>query len=170
MQRQFCPSCTEVVVSPSGHSESLLIINEQPSTEDMKQNRPFASSPMFAGAGKIFRKELERLGVSLSDFRVTNLYLHEPNDNENCYQAGMNHVLEEAKGKKAILLVGAETVETFTSYKVSDVTGLQLDSSILSSPIIYAMTSPALALHRAIGEVRFGITQFVKRLEQENLL
>lgn len=167
---QHCPSCAEIIVPPSGHSQSVLIVGESPAKEDLKQGKPFASNAMFMGAGKIFRKELERLGASLNDYRTCYLWLHEPTDNENCYQVGFNNVLNEAKGKQVILLVGAATVEAFTNYKVSEVNGLQVDSATLSAPIIYAMVSPALALHRAIGEVRFGITKFVQRLDKEGLL
>lgn len=98
------------------------------------------------------------------------MWLHEPNSNEQCWQAGYNNALDEAKDKKAILLVGSDTVEAFTHYKVSDVNGLQVDSSILSAPIIYAMVNPALALHRSVGEVHFALSQFVERLQEEGLL
>lgn len=137
----------------------------------MEKGIPFATSHMFMTAGKVFRKELERLGVSLSQFRVCNLWMHEPNDREDCWQIGYDKVLDEAKGKKVILLVGSDTVSTFTKYKVSEVNGLQVDSAILSTPIIYALIQPAIVLHgRGLGEVRFGIEKFVTRLEQENLL
>lgn len=153
-----------------GRSQDLLIISEFPGKEEMIQGRPFATNSMFITAGKVLRKELERLGVSLNDFRVCNIWLHEPTKNENCWKAGYENTLEEAKGKKAILLMGSDTVETFTSYKVSDVNGLQVDSSLLSAPIIYACVNPALALHRSLGEVRFGIEKFVYRIQKEGLL
>lgn len=153
-----------------GRSQDLLIISEFPGRDEMLQGRPFATNSMFMTAGKVLRKELERLGVSLNDFRVTNIWLHEPTKNENCWKAGYNNTLEEAKGKKAILLVGSDAVETFTQYKVSDVSGLQVDSSILSAPIIYALVNPALALHRSYGEVRLGIEKFINRLQKEGLL
>jgi len=169
-QSQLCPACAERICPPSGSNPDVLIIGEFPSVEEMKQGRPFASNAMFMSAGKIFKKELECVGLSLSDFRVTNLYLHEPNDNEGCWKAGYEHALDEAKGKKAILLVGSDVVETFTAYKVSDVNGLQVDSPILSAPIIYAMVNPALATHRSVGEVRLSIEKWAKRLEQEGLV
>lgn len=167
---QHCPSCGEIICPPSGKSQDLLIIGEFPGRLEMQVGMPFASSPMFMTAGRIFRKELEKLGVSFSQFRCVNIWLHEPNNNKTCWQAGYDHVLDEAKGKKAILLVGSDTLETFTKYKVSDVNGLEVDSHILSAPIIYAMINPASALHRSVGEVRFGLGQFVKRMEQEGLL
>jgi len=168
--RQFCPSCAEMICPPSGRSTDLLIVGEFPGREEMEQGRPFASNPNFMSAGRIFRKELEGMGVSLQDFRLVNLWLHEPTKNEACYQAGFSNVLDEAKGKKAILLVGSDAVEAFTGYKVSDVSGLQVDSNVLSAPIIYAMVNPALASHRALGEVRLGVEKFVNRLQKEGLL
>ena len=168
---QHCPSCGEIICPPRGKSQDLLIIAEFPGKLEMERQMPFATHTMYVTAGKVLRKELERLGVSLSQFRVINLWLHEPNKNENCFKAGFDHALEEAKGKKAILLVGSDVVETFTKYKVSDVSGLQVDSSILSAPIIYSLIQPAIVLHgRGLGEIRFGIEKFISRLEKESLL
>jgi uracil-DNA glycosylase len=170
MINQYCPNCTELICPPAGRSQELLIVGEFPGKFEMEQGKPFASSQNFMTAGKILRKELERCGVGLTDFRCINLWLHEPTKDENCFKAGYNNVLDEAKGKKAILLVGSDTVSTFTKYKVSDVSGLQVDSDVLSAPIIYASVNPMLALHRSFGEVRFAIEQFVARLEKEKLI
>lgn len=167
---QVCPACANTICPPSGRSEDLLIVGEMPGKLEMEVGHPFATSMRFITAGKVFRKELERVGVSLSQFTVTNLWLHEPNQNENCFKAGYDHVLDLSKGKKAILLVGSDVVDTFTKYKVSDVNGLQVDSAVLSAPIIYALVNPALALHRSVGEVRFGIEKFIHRLEKEELI
>jgi uracil-DNA glycosylase len=167
---QYCPACANAICPPMGHSDDLLIVGEFPGKEEMYQGRPFASHPKFMTAGRILRKELERCGVSLADFRICNLWLHEPTKDENCFQAGYNNVLDEAKGKKAVLLVGSDTVGTFTGYKVSDVSGLQVTSTLLSAPIIYASVNPALAQHRSLGEVRFAVEKFVGRLEKEGLL
>ena len=168
--KQHCPVCLAQCVPAHGKSTDILVVGEFPSHEEVEQGIPFASNPRFMSAGKIFRKELERLGVSLNQMRVMNLWEHIPNKDERCFKLGYDMVLDEAKGKKAILLVGSDTVSTFTNYKVSDVNGMQVDSNVLSAPIIYALVNPALAQHRALGEVRFGIEKFVKRIEQENLL
>lgn len=173
MSDKHCPSCAERICPPSGSKESpILIIGERPGKAEMEAGRPFSTHHMYITAGAVFRKELARVGLDLVRFRVTNLLLHEPNDNENCVKVGYDLALEEAKGKSAILLVGSDVVEAFTQYKVSDVSGLQVDSAILSCPIIYASVNPALALQpgRGIGEVRHAITKFAQRLEKENLL
>lgn len=148
----------------------MLIIGEFPGQTELESGKPFATHERFMTAGKILRKELQRLGWSLGQFRAMNLWQHAPNENEECYKHGYNLVLDEAKGRSAILLVGSEVVETFTQYKVMDVSGLQVDSPILSCEIIYAMVNPSLALHRAVGEVRNGVEKFVARLEEEGLV
>lgn len=167
--RSSCPICHNETCPPMGHSD-LLIVGEFPGQEEMKQRRPFASNPNFMTAGKILRTELARVGLDFSQFRVMNLWQHEPNKVEECFATGYTTVLDEAKGKRAILLVGSEVVEAFTYYKVSDVSGLQVDSAVLSCPIIYAMVNPALALHRSVGEVRQAIEKFSKRLQKEKLV
>jgi hypothetical protein len=167
--RQYCPSCGESICSPSGSSE-ILLVADFPSREDLLQGRPLSVNTNYMTAGRILKKELERVGVSLTQFRICNLWLHEPNKAEGCFQAGFNNVLDEAKGKKAILLIGADAVEAFTIYKVSDVMGLQVDSSVLSAPIIYASPNPSLAEHRGVGEVRNAVEKFVKKLELEGLV
>lgn len=171
MNRHTCPSCDTLVVRASGNAQSkILIIGEFPGRAEIERGIPFATHPNFITAGKVFRKELERVGLSLGQFRVTNLWLHEPNKNEECYKAGYDAVLEEAKGKQAILLVGSETVGAFTKYKVSDISSLQVDSPILSAPIIYACVNPAIVFHHGIGEIRLAIGKFSKRLELEGLV
>lgn len=168
--RANCPSCGTWIVRASGSQQAkVLIVGEFPSKIDIERGISFATHPRFTTAGQVFRKELNRVGLSISQFRICNLWQHEPNKKEECYQIGHDAVLDEAKGKSAILLVGSEVVEAFTKYKVSDVSGLQVDSPILSAPIIYACVNPAITFHGGVGEIRFAIRKFVKRLESEGL-
>lgn len=165
-----CTICSALLISAMGHSEDLLIIGDAPHKEDIEKGRPFSISHFYTTAGQVLRKELERVGLSFMDFRVMNLWMHEPNNSEECWQLGYDTVLSEAKGKKAILLVGADVVETFTNYKVSDVSGLRVESAILSAPLLVAMVSPAMAMTRGVGEVRFAIGRWKYWLEKEKMI
>jgi len=173
MSDKYCSHCNAKIVPARGNSD-LLIVGTAPDEIDISKGSPFSSSNTGffdrISAGKILRKELERVGLSINDFRVMHLWKHEPNKLEECWQDGFDTVLSEAKGKKAILLIGADAVEAFTGYKVSDVSGLRVDSSILSAPLIMAMVSPGLAMSRSVGEVRHGITKWQQALEKENLI
>ena len=168
MRNITCHICHADCISPSGHS-NLLIVAESPTKTDLAAWRIFATA-MFTTAGLVMRKELAQVGLDLTQFRLTTLWQHEPNKKEECFKHGYDAVLEEAKGKKFILLIGADVVETFTGYKVSDVSGLQVDSPVLSAPIIYAMVNPSMALARSVGEVRLAIGKVVDRLEKEGLV
>lgn len=171
MTDQYC-ICEQKIVPPSGPKHaSILLLGEFPGKTEIEQGRPFAVHSMFVTAGRVFRTEINRAGLDFNSCRVTNLWLHEPNDDERCFEFGKECALEEAKGRKAVLLVGSLVVETFTSCKVSSVSGLQVESPMLSAPIIFAMVNPAIVFQpgKGIGEVRQAIQKFAKKLEEEGI-
>ena len=169
MSEKYCPICKARLVISRGNSD-LLLVGSSPDEEDIRKGYLFSSTPYQTTAGKILRKELEMVGLSINDFRTTCLWLHEPNKSEDCWKYGYDTVLGDAKGKKAILLIGADAVDTFTGYKVSEVSGLRVDSSVLSSKLIMATVSPGLAMSRSVGEVRHGIRKWKLALEKEDLI
>lgn len=163
---KVCPACSEKAVGPSGsRSSPILIVGEFPGDLEMKAGKPFVG-----GAGKVLRRELARNGLDLIQFRVCNLWLHPPNKDENCYKAGFDNVLDEAKGKEAILLLGSECADAFVGLPISEITGLQVDSPMLSAPLVFAVLQPASVFHGTLGEVRLGIKKFCERLEEMDLV
>jgi uracil-DNA glycosylase family 4 len=176
VSESYCPSCTEKVIKPYGYTNSeILIIGDAPGKHELKSGRPF-SGP----TGNVFRQELKRVGLNIYNCRLTNLWLHPPNKARNkeeklrslnCLDAGKNVCLEEAKGRDAILLVGADTVMFFTGYKVSDVSGLQVDVEMFSAPIVYAMVQPATVFYeKGVGEIRFALESFTDKLREEEII
>lgn len=167
MKDKFCPACGNRACSPLGNSD-FLIIGDAPTDLDMIKGHPFSNHPKYMTHGKILRKEMQRVGLSLNEHRLITMWLHEPNKNENCFQAGIDNVMSEIVGKKAVLLVGADVVNAFTDFKVSDVSGLEVDSAVLNVPHVMAMVNPSIALARAYGEVRFAVEQWAELLERIN--
>lgn len=179
-QSQACPACGEPAVPPSGNPKAkILVVGEFPGDEEMSAGMPFVGR-----AGGVFKSELYRLGLDLKDFRVMNLHLHPPKEmdglrgkaaepiklqNEKCLQAGRSLVLDEAKRKKSILLVGSEAVSAFTEFQVSKVCGLEVPS-IFSCQHVWAMVNPAIAFHGGIGEVRMALEKWSTFLKQEKLV
>ncbi len=84
----------------------------------------------------------------------------------------MDELLEEMNGRKAILLMGADTTKYFTGENVSDVSGLRVDEMeyaremLPHGPIVYAIFNPALALHSKMGEIRFGMEKFGEAIKE----
>ena len=179
----ICYVCEQTVVPASGYSQaSVLIIGEFPGPLELKYGRPFVATSKIPSAGSVLRQEFIRLGVDVGRFRMCNLWYHEPPKRtgkkevkqryEDCFNASKTACLEEAKGKDAILLIGSECVEFFTGYKVNMVTGLQVESNMLSAPTIYACIQPASALKPkgVVGEVRFAIENFTNHVLKERLI
>jgi len=168
----ICYVCEKEVVQPSGYSSSdILFIGDEP--HDKKCVRPFSDD----ASRTVLRSELVLLGVDMVSLRFTNLWYHMPptkrNENfDGCFEASSKACLEEAKGKKAILLVGKTVVPYFTGYKVSEVNGLQVQSNMLSAPIIYACVNPSTVTHErgVVGEIRFALTNFVNHLREEGVI
>ena len=163
-----CPACAEVGVPPSGVKESpILIIGSFPDDADLERGRPFMGT-----TGKVLRSELKIAGIEPFVVRMANLWLHKPNGNENCYKAGLDIALDEAKGREAILLVGSECVEVFTGHKVMDVCGLQVDSPMLSCDTVFAVINPSsvFAPGAGVGEIRLALKKFADACKKKGLL
>jgi len=157
-----CPYCGADLVRAAGNKHSdVLIIGEFPGDEEKQQG-----IPMVGRMGSVLRNELAFLGLDLMSFRRTNLWLHEPNKNKECFQMGVEAAMKEARGKKAILLMGSEAVAYFTGWKVSDVSGLKVVSDKLSAPTIMAMFNPAIVFHGTVGEIKFALRKFKEAMEE----
>jgi hypothetical protein len=161
----LCPACSEEGISPRGTKSSKYLI---------VFNKPYNTAAIRSWKDKVtgldvLRKEFQKVGLDLNDFRMAHLWLHEPTDNLNCYEAGKSIVLDEAKGKQAIILVGSEPCEEFTGMSASDVYGLQVDSVVLSAPTVFVIPKPESVFVQGsgIGELRLSIQKFGKLVNNE---
>lgn len=171
--KQFCPVCSKVAIGPRGPASSPnLIILSHPDWADIVHSAPFSIDAKKSTGGLVMSREMIKAGLDLTTFRVVCLWPHEDMDDEECMKVNLELVLAEAKGKKSILLVGAQAVTYFTQYSVNDVNGLPVDSHILSCPIIYPLVNPnsVLISGAGIGEFRFGITEYANTLREEKLV
>lgn len=169
-----CPSCNAPMVHAMGDlSANILIIDSKPDKESLAKGQTYAypdndwhkpySLPY------IMSNEFFKLGFDFNQMRRIFLWQHAPNKNEDCFQLHFQNILQEAKGKQAILLMGAESVETFTRYKVSDVSGLEVTSNMLSAPVIFASQSPSTVFSKGVGELRFALKNFTDALIEKGI-
>ena len=169
---QLCPVCGKAGVYGRGsvHTDKLIILSH-PDWADVVTNTPFAIVPKKTTGGYVMQREMRRAGLELSDFRTVCLWPHDEMDDPRCMQAQEPLVLQEAKGKRVILLVGAQAVSHFTGYKVNDVNGLPLESGVLSAPIIYPLVNPTsvLVTGQGVGEIRFGLKEFADHLHKDEV-
>jgi uracil-DNA glycosylase family 4 len=154
-------SCGKICIEPSGPTTApILIVGEYLGAAESKAGRPFCGP-----SGRILRAELDKIGVNLDDCRVTNLVNHEFPE-EGCYQSGLEQVIREAKGRKAILLLGSECSRIFLGKGVLTISGLVVHSKYLSAPIIRATINPAALLSGVVGEFRLALIKFSKAIKK----
>lgn len=167
MTKPICPICEGVAVPARGPVDSeILVIGEFPGEQEMLSGKPFVG-----GAGAVLRQEFNNNNIDLGDFRLTNLWVHPPNDNEDCLKFGMGLIKDEAKGKKVILLIGSDTVSRFTDYNVSDVSGLAVESEFFKkADLVMAMYNPAIVFHKAVGEIRLAVKNFSIEVQKRGLI
>jgi uracil-DNA glycosylase family 4 len=154
-------SCGKICIAPSGPTNAqILICGEYLGSEESAAGRPFVGC-----SGRILRAELDKIGVNLDDCRVTNLVNHEFPE-EGCYQSGLEQVIREAKGRKAILLLGSECSRIFLGKGVLTISGLKVESKYLSAPIVRATINPAALLSGTVGEFRLALEKFSRALKK----
>jgi uracil-DNA glycosylase family 4 len=150
-------------VPPGGPEKAaILIIGEYPGKEETERAQPFCGP-----SGRVLRSELDKIGLNLDEIRVTNVALHQFPE-EECYQFGLEQAIREAKGRKAILLLGSECSRIFLGKGVLTISGLKVESKYLSAPIIRAAINPAALLSGTVGEFRLSLSKFAKALASYN--
>jgi hypothetical protein len=95
----------------------------------------------------------------MNDCRVTNVSLHQFPE-ESCYTFGLEQVIKEAKGRRAILLLGSECSRIFLKKNVTDISGLKMKSEYLDAPLVMATVNPALLISGVVGEFRLALQRF----------
>lgn len=161
-----CPACGNQGTSPKGKSNSKWLI---------VFTKPYQSVPQVSWKKKnltgldVLRKEFSKVGLDLADFRMAWLNLHEPNKEENCYVAGRDIVLDEAKGKEVVVLVGSEVTEEFCGLSASDTAGLCVDAPALSAKVVFVLPKPEGVFVRGagVGELRLSCEKLGKVLNNE---
>jgi len=157
-----CQSCgREDLVLPSGNKNSpIMLVGEFPGDEELKVGQPFVGP-----AGRVLKSELGKLGFSIHNAVLTNLWLHTKNDNEDCFNEGLERLLKLSKGKELILLLGSDTVSFFTDYKVMEVSGLIVESTYFSGKVM-ACPNPASVFYGTVGEVRLSLEKFIREVKE----
>ena len=174
-----CPHCgTNNCVPAYGDEDSpVLLVADVPGDIEIVQG-----IPLIGRTGTILRQMLAKMGWDLSQFRVMNLWNHEPNKNEDCFMHGKELVLKEILGepetdqqqdppsvwypnrKRAVLLIGADVAKAFLTNNVSDVCGMQTESIYFSVDVLMACYNPAIVFHSVAGEVELALKKFVSRI------
>lgn len=162
MQIKVCPHCNEEMIFVRGPLDSpVLLLGEFPGEEELNQMMPFCGA-----AGMVLKNEFGRCGLDIKQMRITNLWRHKPNKNEDCLTYGHTLAVKAAQYKQAILLIGSESTKHFTGLSVMSVSGLVVKSDFFpDTELVMASVNPAVVFHGGVGEVRFAISRFAERID-----
>lgn len=166
---ETCPVCDTLLIKQSGPIFSeILIVGNYPAPKEIERLKPKDRKnlePFIGWGGKYFRQELAKAGLDYYQCRAITLWQHKQNKNDKCLEFMIEQVISEAKDKKLILLCGAEVVNTFLDYKVSDTCGLWMDCKYFSGKVM-PMFNPSQMLHGGVGEIRLAISKFILEVEK----
>lgn len=162
-----CPACGSEAQSPNGKkSAKYLLVFSKPYPVQTGIRSKYQREQLTGL--DVLRKEFSKVGLDLADFRMAYLNLHESKD-ENCYFAGRNIVLDEAKGREAVILVGSEVTEEFCGLSAQDTAGLQVDSMSFSAPLVFVLPKPESVFVRGagVGELRLACQKLERKLDHD---
>jgi len=170
----ICPSCGKGIIQPKITSSPFMLVKEGITGNELD------SGTVFVQKGKnkwgydentnsyYLNRELGLVGLQLSMFSLSCLFMHQiPKGGRTkegkdlvrgCIDYSIANLVEMAKDKKIILLMGADLVKTFTGYNSSDVYGLVCKSELLPNvPVIVPAPNPDKLMNSPIGEMRVAL-------------
>lgn len=155
-----CPKCGTPLVEPAGPKGAIaLLVGDSPGVVEKVQGKPFVGK-----TGEILRIELQRVGLSLDEFRLTNLWGHDPMPAEESYH--LRALIKEANRHKLVLLMGSDVVRKMTGLNVSEVSGMSVRSRYIGRGTkLMASFNPAIVFKEGstVGELRLAIERFAQQ-------
>jgi len=161
MNRSNCPQCKKLLVVPIGDPKAeYLIAGEFPGYEEIRSGMPFTGK-----AGEILQAELGRAGISIGRFRITNLWLHAPNEKECGVKWHMDQLALEMKGRKAALLMGSELSKILFGKGITDLSGMEMKHDAFPDVRLFFAPNPVQLFHGPVGEFRLALDRFASRVK-----
>ena len=178
----ICPSCGKGSLLPVIKSSPYMIVKEIVTGNEIQSQEPFVRSVKNKWGydedttNHYLNMELGRVGLQLSEFTLTNLYMHVPPKGgrtkeqkatlQGCLDYSLSEFIKLAEDKKIILLMGAQAVKLITGYGISDVYGLTLKSEMLPNvPVIVPAPNSDKMLSQPIGEMRLALRNFANQIK-----
>jgi len=149
---KHCPVCAEPVKIPTGDKDAPIFI-----VFDQSFPQPKWGLPATSAFKSLFTKYS---GIDAADCRYAYLYLHEPNNNQECVNFGLSLIKEELIQHEFFIACGADITRAMTGHSVMDTTGLIFLPKQTGLPIpIMPLISPAMLFvkNKGIGEYHFAM-------------
>lgn len=160
-----CPKCGKLLIPPFGNSAApYLMVGDFPGYHESIAGVPFAfrRKPTETRSGDILRDELNRVGISIQQALLTNLWQHQK-DEKGCDLAlHLNPLTTLFTDRTHVLLMGSDVTQALIGEKVNVVSGLQVKVPGFSKVRFWVSPNPALAMSQPIGELRLALSRFAE--------
>lgn len=152
--------CGKFLVSPMGPPDAtILLVGDSPDFEELSRNAPYSGK-----RGEVLRAELIRANIDVRKCRVTYACRHAPA--KEC-KGHLADALQEMKGKKFILLIGAATMASFGIENAQAHIGLQIENFLFpKDSIVMGCLNPPQ--NSAVGEFRLTLEKFSKKIKENS--
>lgn len=156
--RASCEICGNLLLSPYGTMTSnIVILSDAPGFEDVKNGQAYSGQ-----YGEALKTEMGKVGIQPSRCYMLTLWQH--GASKECdLEWHVQAVLPILLKAKLILMLGSESLTTFTNYTAMEVSGTIVKSKILKKPTIVAGPNINALGKTPIGELRLALEVFAEQ-------
>jgi uracil-DNA glycosylase len=158
-----CPKCGKLLISPLGNPAApYLLVGDFPGYHETISGAPFAfrRKPTETRSGDILKDELNRVGITLHQCLLTNLWQH-GKDEKGCeLDLHLNELVKLFPTRSHVLLMGSDVTQALLGVKVNLVSGLNVKVTGFPKVRFWVSPNPSLAMSQPIGELRLAFQRF----------
>lgn len=160
-----CERCGKLLIRPFGNPTSpYLLVGDFPGYHETMAGTPivFRRKPTETRSGDVLKDELNRVGISLHQCLITNLWGH-GKDEKGCeLSLHLNELVRLFPDRTHVLLMGSDVTLALIGEKVNVVSGLNVKVPGFAKVRFWASPNPALAMSQPIGEFRLALSRFAE--------
>ena len=158
-----CPKCGKLLIPPFGNPAApYLLVGDFPGYHESIAGAPFAfrRKPTETRSGDILKDELNRVGISIQQALLTNLWQHQKDEKGCDLSLHLNQLVTLFKDRTHVLLMGSDVTQALIGEKVGAVSGLQVKVPGFAKVRFWVSPNPSLVMSQPIGEFRLALSRF----------
>lgn len=169
----LCKICSNPLIESVGPPKSKLgILGDKPQPEDRNTWKVWTDiSSVYRGpnVGRILRAELAQAGLFFGDFIVTNVWMHDPVEDEREYNWHLQQAIRVLRKCELILAMGSIPSQALIGENAGNVSGLWVKSNLFTDKKIMISPSPTILLRGSVGEFRLALSRFAIEVKKRKI-
>lgn len=165
-----CPKCGKILISPLGNpSAPYLLVGDFPGHHETIASTPFAfrTKPTETRSGDILKDELNRVGISLQQTLLTNLWQHGKDEKGCDLDLHLNELVKLFPARSHVLLMGSDVTQALLGVNFNVVSGLNVQVAGFPEVRFWVSPNPSHAMSQPIGELRLAFQRFSEDVKRK---